>query len=219
MRLIAKESTKQDDGETGDAAGAGAGSSLAALLDEFAHAAIVTTVESRVLHANQAGRHELARGRILRLSDGVVQACRAESDTELHLALGRAVEGKRSLLQLEAPDGGGSAAAILPLKGHVGDRARVAIVLARPKVCDAYMLSFFGRRYGLTPAEQHVLGILCEGVSAPEIAVRLKVAVSTVRSHIRSLRTKTRCKGVRELVSRLAVLPPVTPAFPYEACK
>ena len=75
------------------------------------------------------------------------------------------------------------------------------------------MISFFARSHGLTATEEHVLGILCEGFSAPQIARQLKVAVSTVRSHVRSLCTKTRSKGVRELVSRVAVLPPVAPAF------
>jgi DNA-binding CsgD family transcriptional regulator len=79
------------------------------------------------------------------------------------------------------------------------------------------MLGFFSRKHGLTPTEQQVLGILCDGLSAPQVAEQLHVAVSTVRSHIRSMCAKTRTNGVRELVGRLAVLPPVAPAFPHEA--
>ena len=78
-------------------------------------------------------------------------------------------------------------------------------------------MCFFARRHGLTPTEQHVLALLCEGLSAPQAAKQLHVAVSTVRSHVRSLCAKTRARGVRELVTRLAVLPPVAPAFPHEA--
>ena len=63
----------------------------------------------------------------------------------------------------------------------------------------------------LTATEEQVLGILCQGYSAPQAARQLKVAVSTVRSHVRSLCAKTRSNGVRELVSRVAVLPPVAP--------
>lgn len=61
-----------------------------------------------------------------------------------------------------------------------------------------------------------MLGILCQGYSAPQIAEQLSVAVSTVRSHVRSLCAKTRSSGVRELVNRVAVLPPVAPAFHHE---
>jgi DNA-binding CsgD family transcriptional regulator len=61
-----------------------------------------------------------------------------------------------------------------------------------------------------------VLGILCQGYSAPEIAVQMNVAVSTVRSHVRSLCAKTRSSGVRELINRVAVLPPVAPSVMHE---
>jgi DNA-binding CsgD family transcriptional regulator len=78
------------------------------------------------------------------------------------------------------------------------------------------MLCFFARSHGLTATEEHVLGILCHGFSAPQIAQQLNVAVSTVRSHVRSLCAKTRSSGVRELVNRVAVLPPLAPPFWHE---
>jgi DNA-binding CsgD family transcriptional regulator len=37
-----------------------------------------------------------------------------------------------------------------------------------------------------------------------------------VRSHVRSLCAKTRSSGVRELVNRVAVLPPVAPSLHHE---
>ena len=78
------------------------------------------------------------------------------------------------------------------------------------------MLCFFARSHSLTATEEHVLGILCQGCSAPQVAAQLKVAVSTVRSHVRSLCAKTRSSGVRELVNRVAVLPPVAPTLRHE---
>jgi DNA-binding CsgD family transcriptional regulator len=218
LELIAQEGIREGGLVAGNAAGSG-GTGLAALMDELAHATLVVALDGRVLHANQAARHELARGRIVGLHEGNLQACRADCDAELHLAIGRAAEGKRSLLQLEATDGPGVSVAILPLKPQAGEPARVAILFARPVVCDPLMLCFFARRHGLTPTEQLVLGFLSEGLSAPQIARQMKVAVSTVRSHVRSLSAKTRAGGVRELVGRLAVLPPVAPAFPHEAVR
>ena len=44
----------------------------------------------------------------------------------------------------------------------------------------------------------------------------MKVAVSTVRSHVRSLCAKTQSSGVRELINRVAVLPPVAPSVMHE---
>jgi DNA-binding CsgD family transcriptional regulator len=223
MELIApeqvKEGLKEGIKEGGQKAGNAAGplSGLAALMDEFAHATVVAARDGRVLHANQAARHELARARVITLAQGVVQALRPDSDAELHVAIGRAVDGRRSLLHLHAIEGRPVPVAVLPLKGHAGEPARVALVLARPSVCEPLMLHFFARRHSLTPTEQQVLAILCDGLSAPQVAEQLDVAVSTVRSHIRSLCAKTRSSGVRELVGRLAVLPPVAPAFPHEA--
>lgn len=217
MELIAQEGVKEGGREAGNAAGPVTG--LAALMDEFAHAAIVTTLEGRLVHANQAGRHELVRGRLVELHQGVVQACRADSDTELHMALAQAADGKRSLVHLDPTEGPAVPVAVVPLKLQGGEPPRAALIFARAAVCDALMLGFFARKYSLTPTEQHVLSILCEGFSAPQVAEQLHVAVSTVRSHIRSLCTKTQTNGVRELIGRLAVLPPVAPAFPHEAIR
>ena len=68
--------------------------------------------------------------------------------------------------------------------------------------------------YVATIFAELVLGFLCQGHSAPEIARHMQVAVSTIRSHVRSLCAKTRSSGVRDLVNRVAVLPPVAVVLP-----
>jgi DNA-binding CsgD family transcriptional regulator len=199
----------------GEAAG-GLGSGLALLMDELAHGLMITTVEGRVLHANQAARHELARRRVISTRNDLLQTASVESARVLQDALARAAEGKRSLIQLAPAEGPSLSLATLPLKGHTGKGLRVALFFERAMVCDSLMLCFYARAHSLTATEEQVLGILCQGFSAPQIALQMKVAVSTVRSHVRSLCAKTRCSGVRELVSRIAVLPPVAPPFWHE---
>jgi DNA-binding CsgD family transcriptional regulator len=195
----------------------GLGSGLALLMDELAHGVLVTTPEGRLLHANHAARHELGRRRALGVRDDVLQPCAAESTRTLLDALARAAEGKRSLIELAAADGPGLTLAVLPLKAETtGGAPRTALLFARASVCESLMLCFFARSHGLTATEEHVLGILCQGFSAPQTARQLNVAVSTVRSHVRSLCAKTRSSGVRELVNRVAVLPPVAPPFWHE---
>jgi DNA-binding CsgD family transcriptional regulator len=103
---------------------------------------------------------------------------------------------------------------VVPLKGD--GSPRIALIFSRASVCDSLMLCFFSRAHGLTPTEELVLGILCQGCSAPEIARQMKVAVSTVRSHVRSLCAKTRSSGMRELVKRVSVLPPVAASLRQE---
>lgn len=216
METIAREG-KQGGGLVADSA-AGPQVGLAALMDDFAHGVVLATGEGRLLHANQAARQELMRASAICLwQGGLVQACRPEFDRELQCAMGRAAAGRRSLVHLQALEGPGISVAVLPVRPVTGEAQRCALVFSRADVCDPLMLGFFARRHGITPAEQQVLAILCEGYSAPQAAARLKVAVSTVRSHVRSLCAKTRTNGVRELVRRVAVLPPVATAVPQPA--
>ncbi|MEP6789827.1 MAG: helix-turn-helix transcriptional regulator [Ramlibacter sp.] len=190
---------------------------LAQLMDELAYGVLVTSLEGQLLHANQAARHELGRRRVLTSRDNLLHACASEDGKTLQEALAKVAEGKRSLITLSPKSSTALTLAVIPLKADVAARApRAAWVFARASICESLMLCFYARSHALTTTEEHVLGILCQGYSAPEIAAQMKVAVSTVRSHVRSLCAKTRSSGVRELVNRVAVLPPVAPSLRHE---
>ena len=185
------------------------GNGLALIMDELAHGVLVASATGQLLHANQAARHELARRQALTVQEGHLHTADARQSRVLVQALERAESGLRSLIALRSP-GGRLSVAVVPLRAQpprsVG---AIALYLSRASVCDALMLCFFARTHGLTPAEEQVLAILCQGYSAPEIASQLDVAVSTVRSHVRSLCAKTHSNGVRALVGQVAVLPPL----------
>ena len=51
-----------------------------------------------------------------------------------------------------------------------------------------------------TPREREILGLVCEGLSNDEIARRLFVATTTVKTHVKSLLTKTGSRGRVDLV-------------------
>jgi len=197
----------------GDAA---LGAGLALVMDELAYGLMVTTSGGRVLHANQAARHELARKRALLAQGNLLNTYAAQDGPKLQHALALVAQGKRSLVTLSAREGAPLTVAVVPLRAEGNQPRSAALVFARASVCESLMLCFFARNHGLTTTEEHVLGILCQGFSAPEIARQMKVAVSTIRSHVRSLCAKTRSSGVRELVNRVAVLPPVAPALWHE---
>lgn len=195
----------------------GAGSGLALLMDELAYGVLVTSLDHQVLHANQAARNELSRRRVLGVRDQLLHTCMPEDGKTLQEALAKVAQGKRSLIALSAEGGFTLTMAVLPLKADdPSARVRAAFMFSRASVCDSLMLCFFARSHSLTATEENVLGILCQGYSAPQVAAQLKVAVSTVRSHVRSLCAKTRSSGVRELVNRVAVLPPVAPTLRNE---
>jgi DNA-binding CsgD family transcriptional regulator len=187
----------------------GPAGALSILLDELTHGVLLATAKGQVLHANLAARRELARRRMVYVDEGRLQTADAAQARVLALVLAKAESGRRSLIALRT-DEARLSIAVVPLRSARGhDAPSVALIFSRPAVCDAVMLCFFARAHGLTPSEEQVLAILCQGYSAPEVAVQLDVAVSTVRSHVRSMCAKTQSNGVRALVGLIAVLPPI----------
>ena len=207
MEAVARE-MNQDMGFAVHEAGGEFG--LAALVDELAHGVAVTRFDARLLHANHVAQHELAQASAIELcSQGFVRT--PAGNGELPCAIARAAQGRRTLVQLQTGDGRALCVAVVPLKDAAGQSLRCALLFSRRMVCDPLMLGFFARRHALTPTEEQVLAVLCEGLSTPQAAIRMHVAVSTIRSHVRSICVKTRSKGVRQVVQRIAVLPPVAP--------
>lgn len=187
--------------------------SLSSVMDELAYGVLIATAKGQLLHANLAARHELARRKLLGVQDGQLHAADPVQAKLLVQALAKAESGRRSLVALRHA-GNRLSVAIVPLRAERPHQLPpVALIFSRPAVCDAVMLCFFARAHGLTPSEEQVLAILCQGYSAPEIAQQLDVAVSTVRSHVRSMCAKTHSNGVRALVNQIAVLPPIGAAY------
>ncbi|WP_167772944.1 helix-turn-helix transcriptional regulator [Ramlibacter humi] len=191
-------------------------SMLDLVLDELAYGVALATREGELLHANHAARHELARRRALLVHNGRLRAQAPQDAPLLQEALAKAAGGRRSLITLGNDEAERVCLAVVPVRGREGQAGVAALLFSRASVCESLMLCFFARNHSLTPAEENVLAHLCRGHSAPEVARLLEVAVSTIRSHVRSLCAKTRSSGVRELVSRVAMLPPVATALLYE---
>lgn len=190
---------------------------LSMLMDEFAYGVLVTRLDGAVLHANRAARHEMSRTHLLSVRQNQLRASRPDHRRALQNAISKVAQGKRSVITLADQDSAGLTVAVLPLKTGAGLPAeKAALLFQRPSVCESLMLCFFARSHGLTNTEEQVLGILCHGYSAPQVAAEMKLAVSTVRSHVRSLCAKTYSSGVRQLISRVAMLPPVIPALHHD---
>ncbi len=181
---------------------------LTLLFDELSYGVIVIGKQHRVLHVNEAAVRELERCGVLLVCDGELRALSLIDGKTLHTALLQAAAGKRSLIKLTA-SGMALSLSVVPLRGScAGEPGATALFFARGELCDSGMFTFFTRSYSLTPTEEQVLVLLCRSLGTPDIALQLKVAVSTVRSHVRSLCTKTGSSGARELVNLVASLPP-----------
>lgn len=200
---------------------------LANVLDEIACGVIVLNAQGQLIHHNLAGHHVLEKAQCLHLHKGAVLPVDTADAHSFQLALSKALDGKRSMLTLgKQPP---TAVAIVPLDRHharefthgpadqnaaasVHNTAKIALIFSRSGMCEALMMSFFSRAYHLTRAEEQILGLLCTGLTAPEMAEQLHVGEATVRTHIRNICAKTESSGIREVVKRLALLPPLMAA-------
>ena len=182
---------------------------LALLFDEISHGVVVINPDWQIIHSNRAAQGDMARHGVLQAHHDELRTLSPIDGKALQTALSKASLGIRSLVKLSG-SGITLMLSVVPLP-HKPDGAceRIALFFERAAVCDTGMFIFFARSQGLTPTEEQVLTLLCRSMSTPDIAIELKIAVSTVRSHVRSLCIKTGAKGARELVNRVATLPPV----------
>jgi DNA-binding CsgD family transcriptional regulator len=186
-----------------------ADSLVASALDELASGVVVIDLQGRVLHRNLAADAIIARGDCVTIVADTITAAHGHNVRLFSEALSKAAAGKRSMITL----GGTTSLIVVPLRGGAPGEQRLALMFSRMGVCEALTLSFFSRAHCLTASEEKILGLMSGGLTAPEMAQQLKIGESTVRSHVRNICSKTRCNGIREVVNRLAVLPPLMSAL------
>lgn len=190
---------------------------LAAMLDAIDYGMLLMVDGSQVLHINHAARAELDAGHPLQLLGRELRARHPQDVARLHEALAGAQRGLRKLVTLGDNDEMPLAVAVVPL----GDLAPVPVpgspdmsqatllLMGKRQVCEGLTVQWFARLHALTPAETKVLEALCHGRAAKEIAEAHGVGLSTIRSQIAAIRDKTGADGIREVVERMAVLPPI----------
>ena len=180
-------------------------------LEEIDYGLILVDPEGMVQHANHLARHELARAMFLRIDHGRVTSHGTNQGGEVARAIRLAARGRRQMLSLRH-DKDTLAVACVPLfQPYEGESASVLLMLARRTGSKNLALSFFAREHRLSPTEEAVLRALCDGLDVQEIAVAHGVCESTLRTQVRSLRDKTDSSSIRQLVQRVAALPPVVP--------
>ena len=189
------------------------GMCLSGMLDEIDYGMLLVSADAQVLYFNHAARLELDGEHPLQMLGCALRAQRPQDVAPLYDALAAAQRGLRKLLTL----GSGEhrvCVSVLPLPAAVGVRAQdhepqVLLVLGKRQVCAQQSVEGYARSMHLTPAETRVLVLLCAGERPTRIALQQKVAVSTVRTQIGAIRSKTGAASISELVRQVAVLPPM----------
>ena len=187
---------------------------FALAFDEIDYGILLVDGQAQVLHINHAARNELDASHPLQLQGQTLHAL-CEHDTQpLRAALADAT--RRGLRRLLALGDGGQRVrvTVVPLPALVpGQPAATMLMLGRRQMCEQLSVQAYARSQGLTPAETRVLEALCADLPPIRIAERQGVAVSTVRTQIGSIRVKTGAVSIRDLVGRVARLPPMVKAL------
>jgi ATP/maltotriose-dependent transcriptional regulator MalT len=176
-----------------------------ALLDLVDYPMVLVADGQRAVHANRAARLPMSASS----AEHCVQARLADGTGGLAAACLSAQRGRRTLLQLNV-DGDRRArqVAVLPVD-QGGEHPAALVMFERPALCQPLSLYGFGRGVGLTDAEARVLSDLWGGSSPQQIASSRQVALSTVRTHIVQIRSKTGAQTMAGVMRQIAMLPPM----------
>ncbi len=182
---------------------------LVRVLDEIGWGVLVLDARHAVRYANPTARRAL--GKAVMLQGDRLVAVHREDQEPLRRALGRAADGLRTMLTLAAP-GAETIAAVISLARTPAapDEGEILVLLSRPSAVDPLVIQLFACSHALTDSESRVLSLLCKGSCPTAIADELGVAITTVRTQLGAIRSKTRTANLRELVQRIAQLPPMT---------
>lgn len=167
--------------------------------------------EGQVLLANRSAMSACCRDGPFALQDGQLIVREPTFRTRFAEALADAHLGLRRLVRV-AQAGARSLAAVVPHRRSAdSDKPQALVLLGRRAACEPLSLEMFAHSHRLTLAETMVLAGLCEGLSPTQLAQRLSVALSTVRTQLNSIRAKTGATSLRELLLQVNALPPVMP--------
>ena len=181
---------------------------LAEVLDRLSTAICLFDVEGRVVHANAACRQMLADGELFAIVGDRIVARHTQADKIFRSLFDAAAGGirgpdHRKIELMTSADGQHYLAHALPLTHERSlQRDGVATVLFLQKALMAPQLATaaIGAAFGLTPSELRVLMAVVELGGVPDIAAKLGIAGTTVKTHLGRLFEKTGAGRQADLV-------------------
>jgi DNA-binding CsgD family transcriptional regulator len=185
---------------------------FAATLDALTTAVMVLGADGRLVYSNTTGEAALAREDLLLSRLGVIEPWDHIASPTFRALIATANGGAVTL----AKRGGGKAVvSALPLcagrrRSAAPRHARIALFV-QDNPCGPHAVELIGRAYGLTGAELRVLLGLADDATPADIAKRYGIAPSTVRTHLKSLFSKTGTNRQKDLIRLLFSTPPINP--------
>jgi DNA-binding CsgD family transcriptional regulator len=188
---------------------------VSGILDQIDYGLVVVDARGTVRHANRAALEALdSVGGALHVQGGTLNARSARDAGALRQGTEDACRrGLRALLSLGTAREAMTLAVVPIPPGRAEGGTLALLVTGRLRVCETLTAQMYALVHGLTCAEARVLELLCAGTSPDSIAHGLRVAVSTVRTQICSIRAKTGAPSVGALMREIALLPPLVTAL------
>ncbi len=173
--------------------------------------------EACIVHANAAARAMLEAADPIRIAQGRLQLASAQASNALADAIARCAErldqlGQRGIsIPARMKDGRPFVAHVLPIRGEetrrrLEQRAIAAVFIARSETAPQMPAAALALLYDVTPAETRVFELMVEGLALKEIAEKLGVSITTVRTHVGRLFQKTGTSRQAELVALMSRL-------------
>jgi DNA-binding CsgD family transcriptional regulator len=179
-------------------------------LDQLAQPVFILGEHLQMISANAAGQRLLTSpDNPLRIRADRVTALGQRCEPGLDAARARAATGLPVRIAYRAERlGPARPARLIPLNDttarELGINPKAGFVLyLRPSPEPRETLSAFCRLFGITPAEEVVLGALLENPDPQTVAARVGASIHTVRKQLESLRHKTGAKNLDQLLNRV----------------
>jgi DNA-binding CsgD family transcriptional regulator len=184
-------------------------SAFETILDALRCGVVLTNETGKITYVNRSAEHMLVNGHPICTADGILTAKTPAAAQELHAAIRLAVQdevniGKTGLaICLTEPDETPMFAHVLPMNGsdlrvQIRPEAIAAVFVGAESdpQKDASMLAL---AFGLTPAETRVLASLLAGRRLVDTASFLDIAMTTAKTHLDNIFSKTGVSRQAEL--------------------
>jgi DNA-binding CsgD family transcriptional regulator len=204
------------------------GEAMQAAFDRWTHAALVLTAEGRVVSINHVAELLLKRSDGLQLGRNGELRCVDEARTRaLEVAIRKCAAIATAMnttprgsdidgVVLPRPSGAASLRAMmwpLPFLGNTTasefGSAAVLLVIFNPDHVQPTPVGWLAQQFGLTPSEQRLTEAIVNGVPLSEAADQLGIRLSTARTRLKTIQTKTDCHRQVDLVRLALSLPTV----------
>jgi len=184
---------------------------LEGVVDAIDHGLLLVDANARVLFANRSACEALETGHALACENGVVTPAVHSHRHAWRRALARLSAGESAIFDLSSSIEPMHVTlnAIGEIPGCAPCMRVIAIGMAPSPAAWQCRIDAFARHYRLTRAEVRVLSDLIDDHAPQQIAVRLGVSVSTVRTHLRHVLQKTAASSLRRLSTMVFRMPPV----------